>query len=65
MPGPTVAARMCEPTEVFLGELNVPEKSPPTGKRVDVSCNAKKIPTLSRSSIRSKSEAGRLTVASS
>ena len=67
MPGPTVAARMCEPTEVLLlDELNVPAdwNSPPlTGKRVDVSCNAKKTPTLSRSSIRSKSEAGRLMAA--
>ena len=63
MPDPTVAARMCEPTETFLSELNVPEKCPPAGKRVDASCNAKKIPTLSRLSIRSKSVAGRLTAA--
>ena len=63
MPDPTVAARMYEPTEALLGVL---EGFPPIGKRVDASCNAKKMPILlSLSSICSKSVAGRLTAASS
>ena len=57
-----MAARICEPTILrFDDEFD----SPPTGKRTGVSYNATKTPIVSRSSIRSKSVAGRLTAASS
>ena len=64
MPGPTVAARTCEPTILCFNEFDA-EYFLPIGKRIGVLYNATKIPMLSRSSIRSKREAGRLTAASS
>ena len=57
-----MAARICEPTILrFDDEFDSPL---PTGKRTGVSYNATKTLIVSRSSIRSKSVAGRLTAAS-